>query len=323
MRRRAGAPSAPPAPALSVVLLGPTPPGDLLRDVLGDVAPGGSVATIRAGWQEMEPEAESLAEVLDAGAVPLDLHARAERVWREDPELMAAHQAMQAGARLLRSAYNIRLSAAMDALGALERQADPDGLLVPEHAAALEVIRELDAHQLRRIAGLRTEFADAMRLADRPVLARERAEIAKLLDGVEAVVVDGGHVAVLLNRIRLLGVEPLLVGRTIVGISGGAMVLTDRLVLFHDSPPWGPGHAEVAEAGLGLAPGVVTLPNARSRLRLDDAARVARLARRFAPAECLTLEPGSRLDFDGASWSARAAQRLTADGEVVGREAAA
>lgn len=306
-----------------IVLLGPAPSGDVLRTVLNEVAPGGSVATIRAGWQEMEPEDDAFTEVLGAAAVPLELHARAERVWAADPELMAAHRSMQAGARLLRRAYNLRLSAAMDALDALDRQVDPDSLLDPERAAALEAVRALDTHQVERIAGLRREFADTMRFADRPALARERDEIVNLLDGVGTVVVDGGHVAVLLNRIRLLGVEPLLAGRTLIGISGGAMVLTDRLVLFHDSPPWGPGHAEVAEAGLGLAPGVVTLPHARNRLRLDDPARIARLARRFAPGDCLVLEQGSRLDFDGAPWSARGAHRLTADGEVVGLDEAA
>lgn len=306
-----------------VILLGSEPSRETLEATLGTVAPEGPVATIRAGWQEMETEPSLLTDVLGDRAVPLELHGRAERVWDEDPDLMAAHRAMQGDARLLRRAYNVRLSATMDAWDELSGLEGSDDLLAPERAAMLAAVRELDEHQLRRMAELRSGFTDDTALAARPAVARERAEISGLLDGVAAIVVDGGHVAVLLNRIRLFGVEALLVGRSVVGISGGAMVLTERLVLFHDSPPWGPGHAEVAEFGLGRAPGIVALPRAARRLRLDDPVRVGRFALRFAPAECLALDGGSRLDFSGSSWSGPGARHLTGRGDVVDRDAAA
>ena len=38
---------------------------------------------------------------------------------------------------------------------------------------------------------------------------------------------------------------------------------------------------------------MVALPDARRRLRLDDALRVGLLARRFAPAVCLGLDDGA------------------------------
>ncbi|MGI9037741.1 MAG: hypothetical protein ACR2GQ_02660 [Gemmatimonadota bacterium] len=306
-----------------VVLLGPPSSTDALSATLADVAPTGPVAIIRAGWQEMEAESGSLADALGPRAVPLALHARTERVWSEDPDLMAAHRALQQNARVLRRAYNIRLSSTMGAWAALGRQEGPDHLLGPERTATLETVRELDERQRRRIGEIRAEFTASTRPGTRPAVQRERAEIEGLLDGVGTVVLDGGHVAVLLNRIRLFGVDALLAKRTTVGISGGAMVLTDRLVLFHDTPPWGPGHAEVAESGLGLAPGLVVLPHAARRLQLTDPLRVGRLARRFAPAECIALDDGARLDFDGTSWHAGSARRLTAAGEVIDRDAAA
>lgn len=76
----------------------------------------------------------------------------------------------------------------------------------------------------------------------------------------------------------------------IIAWSAGAMALSDRIILFHDRPAQGRGDAELLHRGLGLLPGVAPLPHARSRLLLDDPARVALFARRFAPAACVALD---------------------------------
>jgi enterochelin esterase-like enzyme len=64
------------------------------------------------------------------------------------------------------------------------------------------------------------------------------------------------------------------------------MALTERIVLFHDRAPQGPGHPEVYGSGLSVLRNLVPLPHARARLLLDDAPRMAVFARRFAPARC-------------------------------------
>ncbi|MEJ2540224.1 MAG: hypothetical protein P8188_09665, partial [Gemmatimonadota bacterium] len=133
------------------------------------------------------------------------------------------------------------------------------------------------------------------------------------------------HVPVLLNRLRLFGVDQLLGGRSVVASAGGAMALSDRVVLFHDSPPWGPGHAEVGEVGMGLYPDVVALPDPSVRLSLDDPGRVSRMALRFAPETCVLLEPGTRVEWDAAAavWKPHGARRLTAVGTPASWEVAA
>src|SRR5437764_598914 len=78
---------------------------------------------------------------------------------------------------------------------------------------------------------------------------------AALIRRTSALAIAGGHVAVLLNRLRLFGILALAEGRTIIAWSAGAMAVSDRIVLFHDSPPQGPGNPEVLGAGLGLFPG--------------------------------------------------------------------
>ena len=96
------------------------------------------------------------------------------------------------------------------------------------------------------------------------------------------------------------------------------MALGERIVLFHDSPPQGAGHAEVLRSGLGLYAGIVALPHARRRLKLDDPDRVSLFARRFAPDRCLAFDDGARLDLLGRRWDyAEGISRLTPQGRVV------
>jgi hypothetical protein len=93
------------------------------------------------------------------------------------------------------------------------------------------------------------------------------------------------------------------------------MAVSDRVVLFHDDPPQGPGAAEVLDRGLGLCADVVPLPQPETRLRLDDAERVSVLARRFAPARCIALPARARATFlDGRVERAFGPSHLREDG---------
>jgi hypothetical protein len=81
------------------------------------------------------------------------------------------------------------------------------------------------------------------------------------------------------------------------------MALSDRVLLYHDDPPQGPGASEVLDAGLGLLPGVVVLPQPEQRLQLDDRDRVQRLVQRFAPARCLALPARAWAIWQGGRFS--------------------
>jgi hypothetical protein len=118
--------------------------------------------------------------------------------------------------------------------------------------------------------------------------------VRQVLDAAAALVVAGGHVGVLLHVLRLFGVTAPPV---VIAWSAGAMALTERVLLFHDRAPHGPAHAEFLDAGLGWIPGCVLLPHARRRLRTEDTERMAELASRTAPARCVVLDDGVRLDL--------------------------
>ena len=55
--------------------------------------------------------------------------------------------------------------------------------------------------------------------------------------------------------------------------------------------------SEVWDRGLRRAPGIVAMPHARRRLRIDDPLVLRVLVRRFAGARCLLLDDGARVDL--------------------------
>jgi len=180
-------------------------------------------------------------------------------------------------------------------------------------------VRALDDRHLEKVETIQADFEEEWRPLERDSVAVHRREVEERLAECPTATIAGGHVAVLANRVRLFGLGPLLAGKTVFAWSAGSMVVSERIVLFHDAPPQGPGHAEVFSKGLGLCRGVLPLPHAARRLRLDDPTRVALFAKRFAPLFCAALDPGRGLAWNGRRWTpARAGARaLHPDGRVA------
>ena len=311
------------APARIVALLGPQRFEPTLGAVMDSLGMSGRIAAITAGWQEREREDQELRDHLDDRAVNLELYARAERVAASDPELAAAHRERQQRLKRLQRLYRLRLEHGMAACAALAREpaSDPDAR--GELGEAIELVRSLDAAHVARIREIHTAFDARWKSNERDSVRRERDEIAKILDDSTALAIAGGHVAVLLNRLRQFGIAALLGGRAVFAWSAGAMAISERVVLFHDMPMHGAGWPEVLDEGLAVVKGVVPLPHAHRRLKLDDPVRVSLMARRFAPALCAALDDGASLVVSAGGWQAGpGARRLGAEGAVVPMEAA-
>jgi cyanophycinase-like exopeptidase len=170
---------------------------------------------------------------------------------------------------------------------------------------------------------MHTRFAAAYNEQSVPAIAEHRREIAAVLDANDALLITGGDVAVLLNRMRLFDVGGLLADKPIIGWSAGAMVLAKRIVLYHDRMPQGRRDPEVLGAGLGLVSGYVVLPDPAGRLREGDRPRIGLMARRFAPEHCITLGSGSALEFEnGKPISATEVRKLGKKGRLSGLRAA-
>ncbi len=272
------------------------------------------VALITAGWQELESEDDDLRSHLAPRETEnLRLHARSEELFREDPELRAAHRERQDSLRHRQDFYRIRVEHALEAERVIRKRAAPPEIAQEQVHASINAIRELDAWHLASCAREHAAFEERWSLATRPSVARHRKEIAAIVKGCAAVAIAGGHVATLINRLFLFGIDQMVGERFVFAWSGGAMAISDRVVLFHDDPPQGPGASEVLDAGLGLIPGVVVLPQPEQRLDLTQRDRVQSMVRRFSPARCLALPARSSLVW-------RAGKFAAADGAVELRE---
>ncbi|MGN6378359.1 MAG: hypothetical protein ACTHNU_05365 [Gaiellales bacterium] len=305
---------------MRVTLLGPQR-RPTLDKVAASLYPEGPIATITAGWQEREPDDGELGKLLGSRDVNLRLYRRWLDVQERDPRFALGERKLAAVLEELQDIYLLRLDHALQAAYAVQRRSGNHQLradLLPE---AIDAVRELDAAHLRRVSAVRGEFYQNLQPHDRPVIAEHRADVAGLLDAAAAVVVAGGHVGVLADVLHLFNIAASL-RPAVIAWSAGAIALSERLVLFHDRSAHGPGHPEIYGSGLSVFRNVVALPHARSRLLLDDGPRMAVFARRFAPARCVLLESGTRIDTDGDGSCPPGTRVLAEDGLVTTLEAA-
>jgi hypothetical protein len=314
---------------VKVILLGPQrrPTVDAVARSLSLEGSRVPIATVTAGWQEREPDDAELGTLLGGRAVNLSLYRRWLDVQDRDPQYAAAERGLAGTLAGLQDLYLLRLDYALRAVYAVQRRSAGD-LGTDALAEAIAAVRELDTAHLRRVDTVRREFFQLMPPHDRPVIAGHRAAVAGLLGEACALVIAGGHVGVLAEVLHLFNVAAalaLLPGAghlPVIAWSAGAMALTDRIVLFGDRSPQGPGHPEVYGSGLSVLRDVVLLPHARARMVLDDTPRMAVFARRFAPARCVLLDIGARIELDGDGGWPPGVRVIAEDGRVTSREAA-
>jgi hypothetical protein len=306
-----------------LVLLGPQRFEPTVRDAFDLLGVHGPIAVVTAGWQERESEDDELRAHLGCEVTDLLLYRRYDRVLARDRELGAALRRRQEQLVERQELYRLRLGFALEAARELMRRASGGAPLSEQRRAAIRALRTIDREHLRGMRLAHAEFEAQWRPLERDSVRREREELGAILERSTALALAGGHVGVLLTRLRLFGVAALLGERPVVAWSAGAMAAVERVVLFHDFPPQGAGDPEILDAGLGLCRGVVALPHARRRLRLDDPVRVALFARRFAPAACVVLDGPARLTWDGRRLSAGPATRALGSGGRIRQMAGA
>lgn len=301
---------------MSVILLGPQRFRPSVRNTVRSLDVEGPVATITAGWREREPDDEELDGLLDGRSVNLGLYGRWLDVHERDPELAGAIRRRDEIIDEVQSIYALRLDHAVAAVAELvvrdfHAEAAADAL-----TEAIAAVAELDRRHLDRVTEIRAAFYDESRPHERPSVAAHREAVAALIDQVVAVTIAGGHLGALLGCLHLFNVAPALARVPVVGWSAGAMALTERVVLFNDNAPDGRDYTEVYGHGLGLCRGVIALPHARRRLRLDDPVRVLVFARRFEPERCVVLDDGVRVDCGDGTCCPPGTRVLTFDGRI-------
>ncbi|MGO1971365.1 MAG: hypothetical protein ACTH2Q_00250 [Propionibacteriaceae bacterium] len=281
---------------MDITLLGPQRDPEPARRAVEELMPDGPVATVNAGWQERENDSALLDEVLGGRMHNLELWQRWQQVLAEDSEYTAAERRLTEVLDEIQAVYALRLEHAMAGLAAVGRRTKEPAVRTTAHRDGLRAVQDLDAWLLGSVAETRADFYAGVRLGERESIGRHRAEVAELVRDSVGMVFTGGHVGVLLHVLHVFDLGRLL-GPPVIAWSAGAMALSDRVVLFNDQAPYGAGYAEVYAEGMGVFSGVLPFPHPRRRLRLDDPDRVALLADRFAPRQCLLLDRGARVDL--------------------------
>jgi hypothetical protein len=272
----------------------------------------GPVATITAGWEEREDQDEELGQVLDGRGRNLRLYHRMFDVLAKDERFAAAALAFRDRHDELQSFYRLRLEGALQSVYAVQRRSSAHGTAEAALADAIAAVRRLDDWYSAELKTLYREIDAQAPATESEVIAWHRGELAGMLADSAALVITGGHVGMLLRALRMFAL-PIAEELPVIAWSAGAMALTSKVVLFHDYAPQGSHEAEVYDRGLGRVPGVIALPHARRRLRLDDRARCAVLARRFPEHRLLLLDDGTSAVF-GSSGEPVAEQAGTAYG---------
>ena len=306
------------------LLLGPQRPTLNLREAIaGSGVEPRSLAVVSAAWQEAENDIDDVRAVVGLPLADLELYARAERLFEIAPDLEAAYRARQDRLKEQQRLYRLRLGQlATAARQMLEAEGDPD-MIAAEQRHAIAQLRALDRHHLARTERIHREFEQRFNAATTPAIASNVGEIRGILDAHDGLLITGGNIIVLLNRMRLFGMRELIDKKLIVAWSAGSMVLADRIVLFHDRMPQGPREPELLGAGLGLAPRLVLLPDPSGRLRETDRLAAGLMSRRFAPHTCITLNSGAVLELaDGRIRASVDARRIGKTGRLTKPRAA-
>ena len=298
------------------LLLGPQRPlvnldSAVARTGIGD----GPIGVISAAWQEAEGDIDDVRRLVPNPLSDLRIYERTEELFAADKHLHEAYRRRQDRLKEQQRLYSMRLRHLMVAAReTLHSDGDP-AVVTAERRHAISQLRALDRHHLGQVEKVHGRFDSEFNPDSHTLLREHAAAIEAELSNFETVLITGGNVIVLMNRLRLFGLDRHLRRKNIIAWSAGAMVLCEHIVLFHDRMPQGRRDPEIVGNGMGLLPGIVLLPDAKGRLRAKDVANIKLLSRRFAPASCMTLDNTALLLFESQTLcDSEAARRITRDG---------
>ena len=302
---------------MTTILLGPQRFTTTVGATVRSLGLDGPIAMINSGWEERESEDAELAGHLEGRGVNLQLHHRMMDVLDKDEHFAAAARLFRDRQDELRAFYGIRLQAAIDAVQAVAHRSSLHAIGPVALQSAIEAVREVDAWYVSELADLYRSVRATAPRDESGTIGWHRGEIGALLDDCVGVVIAGGNVRTLLRTLRVFDVQ-ISADLPVVAWSAGAMVLSDEIVLFHDHAPHGVTAAEVFDTGLGRLPGVIALPHAKRRLRLDEFDRMSVMARRFPDHRLTLLDDSTIVRFpDGSSELPAGARFIGLDGHVA------
>lgn len=299
---------------MSLTILGPERPDGILPAVLARHGHTGPLALVSAGWRYDEARDELLRAALPNEVRNLRLYDRFRMLERDEPELIARYTAKQDALRKVKLRYRLWLRTSLG-IAATLLEDNPDREC-PWFKNAIRNLHEADELFLAEASLLHEAFETEARPGDNRRVRKEREAVREEIDGCAALCIAGGHIGVLRNRCFFFDLGPTLKQRPLYAWSAGAMLLTERILLFHDHTGYGPGTAEFLDHGFGLLRNTIFLPHAQERLRLNDTVNLSVLASRLAPRTVMGLENGALFEDGHFRGTDGSAFTLRPDGSV-------
>lgn len=300
-----------------LMLLGPQRERPRLSEVLARWSLDGPVALAAPGWEEDEVDDAWVRDAVRRPVVNLKLYELADRLFAEDPEVLRLLRERQDELRRLREVNQLQLDHSLAVARALLQRAGSGESVSPQLESTFRHLGEIDADYLELVTEVIRAYDKRIDPWARPSVQRYRQRVLDRCQSCVALLIAGGHVGVLLNRLNLSRLIRYVQVPTIAW-SGGAMAMAERVVFFHQHLPQATRDAEVSRRGLSWISSAVLFPRPAERLELANRTELALLARRFRGDACLLLDQDSEMEWAEQRWvRAQGVQRLTADGAVV------
>jgi hypothetical protein len=279
-----------------LVLLGQQLESPRVQDVLAEWQIRGPVGLVSAGWEEDEEDDQWVRDALDVPVVNSHLYGLADRLFQDDPEVLRLLRERQDRLRDLREINAWQTENLFALARELWQRIEENAAAVGPFHQTMAHLREVDRTYLRSVSTVIKEYDQRIAPQVRPSLQAYRSAVLQRLDGCQALLIAGGHVGVLLNRLNLCRLLRH-VSLPIIAWSGGAMALGERVFFYDHFIPHAKKEVELSRQGLRMYVGLQVFPRAEERLNLQDHNELALLARRIE-APCLLLESNSEIRWN-------------------------
>lgn len=284
--------------AVKRLILGPQRPALTLDGAMQAAGlDDGPVAVVTAGWQEAEGDIDPIRKVLSQPIHDVGLYRLSRQLFQAEPELHNRYRQRQDRLAEQQALYRQRLRQHAIAVRRTLKASGTPAVIAPERRHAIAQLRALDRHHLRQVENAQLRFGSEFNVNSNRTLALATEKLHAELDNFPTVILAGGNLPVLLNRLRLFSLDDVLSRKHVVAWSAGAMLLGERIVLFHERMPQGLRDAEILDRGFGLLAKTIVMPDATNRLRTGNTLRMSAMSRRFSPATCCLLNNGSSVLF--------------------------
>ncbi|HMP78474.1 MAG TPA: hypothetical protein PKD54_03385, partial [Pirellulaceae bacterium] len=219
-----------------LLLLGEQRESPVLRAVLDRWGIVGPVGLAAPGWEEDEVDDGWVREAVGRPLANSQLYTLADQLFVEDPEVIALLRERQDELRRLRDLNKIQLDHLLTVARELMRREWQGQHVGPQLDLTLEHIRQVDQvyfHQVREVIRSYDKRIDPW---ERPSVQRYRLRVVERLQNCQCLLIAGGHVGVLLNRLNLSRLLRYL-DVPVIAWSGGALAMGEKVVFYHQSLP--------------------------------------------------------------------------------------